>query len=78
MSAARVAIPARHGTHCIMPDCVAPRLYKRRLCAPHWAMVPGKLRRTLTFQPFTTPITEQLWDQARRAVEQAQHEQVAS
>ncbi len=73
-----VAFHARRGPHCTIPGCCALRLTMRRMCEQHWQMVPGKLRRTLSFQPFTTPITEQLWDQARSAVETAIREQVAS
>lgn len=73
-----VAIPSRHGSHCIIPGCCAVRLMRRRLCDQHWRMVPGKLRRTLSFQPFTTPITDQLWEKARTAVVKAINEQVAS
>ena len=66
-----LVIPVRRASHCVIPGCCAVRLTMRRVCEQHWQMVPGALRRPLSFQPFTTPIIEQLWDKARSAVEAA-------
>jgi hypothetical protein len=57
---------------CLITTCQAEVSGRNRICRWHWAMVPGKLRSTLSLAACTTrsAVTDDIWDKARRAVEQ--------
>lgn len=57
------------GAPCIIDGCGGARLARRRMCDRHWRMLPGKTRSILSFQPLHSPITDQIWEDARLVVE---------